>query len=148
MQQQSAVSYKSWPLLSRPSFQHLKKVPLFNQKVAAGFPSPADDYLEIKLNLNDYLIKHPASTFFLRADGNELNQWGIFCGDLLIVDRSISPNAGKTVVVVLDGELKVRRLLRYGGLLYLNGRNLKQATELKEEDVIWGVVTHVIHALL
>ena len=84
----------------------------YNCSVTAGFPSPADDYLEDKLDLNEYLIKHPAATFFVRVAGDSMINAGIYNNDIIIVDRSIKPKHGKIVVAALDGQMTIKRLYR------------------------------------
>ena len=88
------------------------RLPLFSHKVPAGFPSPADDYIEQQLDLNEHLIKNPPSTFFVRVSGESMKDVGIFPNDILIVDRSITPIDGKIVIAVIDGE---RRFADAGG---------------------------------
>ena len=83
-------------------------LPFFSCAVEAGFPSPADDHLEGSLDLNSYLIKHPASTFFVRVSGESMVGAGIFNNDILVVDRSIKPSNGKVVIAVLEGQLTVK----------------------------------------
>ena len=85
-------------------------LPFFSCAVEAGFPSPADDHLEGSLDLNSYLIKHPAATFFVRVSGESMVGAGIFNNDILVVDRSIKPSNGKVVIAVLEGQLTVKRL--------------------------------------
>ena len=80
------------------------KLPFFSSLVKAGFPSPADDHIEGKLDLNQFLIKHPAATFFVRVEGNSMENGGIHHGDILIVDRAITPKNGQIVVAILNGE--------------------------------------------
>lgn len=124
------------------------ELPLFLSKVSAGFPSPADDYLECKLDLNEYLIKKPAATFFVKVVGDSMQEAGIHSGDLMIVDRSIEPSHGKIVVAALDGELTVKRLSCHNGRVQLLPENADYLPiDITEEQdmVIWGVVTHVIH---
>lgn len=84
--------------------------PLFMVPVAAGYPSPAEDYLEGKLDLNRHLIKHPAATFFVRVVGDSMIDAGIHPGDILIVDRSLEPADKKVVIAVIEGELTVKRI--------------------------------------
>ncbi len=123
-------------------------LPLFLTKVPAGFPSPADDYLELSLDLNDYLIKHPAATFMVRASGDSMKNAGIQSGDLLIVDRSLEAVHGKIVIAAIDGELTVKRLYQQGNRVQLLPDNpAYQPITINElqDVVIWGVVTHVIH---
>lgn len=124
--------------------------PLYGSKVSAGFPSPADDYLEPNLNLNQHLIKHPAATFFVRVSGESMIGAGINNGDLLVVDRSIEPKDGKVVIAVLNGELTVKRLKIKNGKPQLVPDNKYYPTLEINEDMnfsIWGVVTSVIHEL-
>lgn len=123
-------------------------VPLYSSKVQAGFPSPADDYIERHLDLNSELIKNPASTFLLRAVGDSMIDAGIFSNDILIVDRSLEPADGKIVIAALNGELTVKRLVRQKGRVQLVAANIhyKPIDITEEQDlVIWGVVTRVIH---
>ena len=124
--------------------------PIFLGRLPAGFPSPADDYLEGKLDLNRHLIKHPAATFFVRVTGDSMIGAGIHSGDLLVVDRSLEPADKHVVVAVLDGELTVKRLFKQNGILRLLPENRNyQPIEIAPQQTIeiWGVVTSVIHAL-
>ncbi len=125
-------------------------LPVFLERVSAGFPSPADDYLDGKLDLNQYLIKHPAATFLVRVTGDSMVKAGIHSGDRLIVDRSLEPKDGKVVIAVLDGELTVKRLqCRHGEVRLLAENDTYQPIDVEGEQAfeIWGVVTHVIHQL-
>lgn len=98
-------------------------LPLFGCRVSAGFPSPADDYLEAPLDLNQHLIKHPSATFFARAEGDSMRGRGIFPGDLLIIDRSLKPGHGQVVIAALNGELTCKILdVRRRCLLAANRR--------------------------
>tara|TARA_B100000003_G_scaffold161800_1_gene147599 strand:- start:921 stop:1343 length:423 start_codon:yes stop_codon:yes gene_type:complete len=122
----------------------------YNCSVAAGFPSPADDYLEDKLDLNEYLIKHPAATFFVRVAGDSMINAGIYNNDIIIVDRSIKPKHGKIVVAALDGQMTIKRLYRRDDKIMLLPENelFKPIEILDSMDmVIWGVATNVIHSL-
>ncbi len=80
-----------------------QKLPLFVSRIAAGFPSPVDDYLDKKLDLNEFLIKHPASTFFVKVKGDSMIKAGIHSGDILVVDRSLDPKDKKIVVAIVNG---------------------------------------------
>lgn len=125
-------------------------LPLFGYRIAAGFPSPADDYVEERIDLNRHLIRHKEATFFLRVQGDSMINAGIHDGDMLIVDRAIEPASGKIVIAALDGELTVKRLSTRGGRVRLLPENpdypvIEIGTE--QELVIWGVVIHVIHAV-
>lgn len=125
-------------------------LPLYGSHVSAGFPSPADDHIEMQLDLNTHLIKHPASTFFVRASGESMKDAGIFTGDILIVDRSLDADDGKIVVVAIDGELTVKRIKKEKHALYFMPENpdFKPIAIKEMQDVhIWGIVTNVIHAL-
>jgi DNA polymerase V len=124
--------------------------PLFLAAVSAGFPSPAEDYIEGRLDLNKHLIKHPAATFFVRVAGDSMTGAGIHPGDILVVDRALEPRDASVVIAVVDGELTVKRLSRRDGRLYLVPDNsLYQPLEILEamEFEVWGVVTSVIHSL-
>ena len=124
--------------------------PLFMASVSAGFPSPAEDYIEGRLDLNRHLIKHPAATFFVRVAGDSMIDAGIHPGDILVVDRAVEPSDGRVVIAVIDGELTVKRIAQRGGRLYLVADNSRYAPlEIIEEMEfeIWGVVTSVIHHL-
>ncbi|KTD32577.1 translesion error-prone DNA polymerase V autoproteolytic subunit [Legionella israelensis] len=124
--------------------------PLYTSKVQAGFPSPADHYIETCLDLNSHLIAHPASTFFVIALGDSMSGAGIQSGDMLIVDKSLEATHGKIIIAAIDGELTVKRLANRGGRVQLLPENSSyQPIDITEEQelVIWGVVTHVIHQM-
>jgi len=125
-------------------------LPLAVASVSAGFPSPADDYLEGTLDLNQHLIKHPAATFFVRVAGDSMIDAGIHDGDLLLVDRSLEIVDGKVVIAIINAELLVKRVRKVGERLFLLPENQAyQPIEVREEMdfELWGVVTHVIHSL-
>lgn len=124
--------------------------PLFLASVSAGFPSPAEDYIESRLDLNRHLIKHPAATFFVRVAGDSMTGAGIHQGDILVVDRVVEPADRSVVIAVIDGELTVKRICTKNGKLRLMADNCNyEPLEVTEEQTfeIWGVVTHVIHPL-
>jgi DNA polymerase V len=124
------------------------KTPLFLSRVSAGFPSPADDYIEKALDLEELLVENKAATFFVRVEGDSMLGARIHSGDILVVDRSKEPADGRIVIAVLDGELTVKRIKRDKRKLYLMPENDAYAPieVSKERDlVIWGVVTSVIH---
>jgi DNA polymerase V len=122
--------------------------PLYQQPISAGFPSPAEDCIDAKLDLNKHFIKNPAATFFVRVSGDSMTGAGIHNGDLLIVDRSLEPLPGRVVIAVINGEHTVKRLQREGDRLLLLAENANYppilVSEL-EELHIWGVVTCVLH---
>jgi DNA polymerase V len=122
--------------------------PLFLCGVSAGFPSPADDYIDRLLDLNELLIKNPPATFFVRVAGESMVGAGINDGDILVVDRSVEPADGKIIVAVVNGELTVKRLRKNKGRCRLIAENpgyshLEITAEIQFE--VWGVVTSVIH---
>ncbi len=124
------------------------RLPLFLATVPAGFPSPADDYVDQKLDLNDYLVGNPAATFFVRVHGESMIQANIRSGDILIVDRSLTPKNKSIVIAVLNGELTVKRLEKTKNRLRLVPENPDFPTTDIPPDAdfdIWGVVTYVIH---
>ena len=124
--------------------------PLFLVPVSAGFPSPAEDYIEGNLDLNTYLIKHPAATFFVKVSGNSMIDAGIHDGDILIVDRSLKPADKKVVIAGVNGELAVRRIRVTKGKVILVSENVDYKPLHVEEEMsfeVWGVVTNVIHPL-
>ena len=122
--------------------------PLFMCGISAGFPSPADDYIERLLDLNELLIKNPPATFFVKVAGDSMTGAGINDRDILIVDRSIEAVNGKIVIAVVNGELTVKRLVKSNNSCSLVAENPDYASlEISEENQceIWGVVTSVIH---
>lgn len=124
------------------------RLPLFACSVEAGFPSPADDYIEDKLDLNEHLIKHPTATFIVKASGLSMINAGINPGDLLIVDRSLEARHGKIVIAAIDGELTVKRLdITSKGTFLVPENDEFSPIKIAEgsDVVIWGVVTTVLH---
>ena len=123
-------------------------IPIFTSRVQAGFPSPADDHLEDTLDLNTHLIHHQEATFFVKAQGDSMIGAGIHQGDILIVDKSLTPKSGKVVIALVDGEFTVKRLHKYKGNITLKAEN-PEFEDIKirgtDELIIWGVVTSVIH---
>lgn len=126
------------------------QLPLFLTKVSAGFPSPADDFIEKKLDINELLIKHPAATFLVRVSGTSMVNAGIKSNDILVVDRSLEVKNHNIVIAVIDGELTVKRFKKRNNKVYLLPAN-KDYNEIEikqdQELIIWGVVTSVIHQL-
>ncbi|MDR3641263.1 MAG: translesion error-prone DNA polymerase V autoproteolytic subunit [Humidesulfovibrio sp.] len=125
-------------------------LPLLLTGVQAGFPSPADDFIDKRLDLNEHLIPHPAATFFVRAAGDSMLGAGIHDGDLLVVDRAVEPCSGRVVMAAIGGELTVKRLERKGQSLFLVPANPDYPSfdvTAREDFEIWGVVSHVIHKL-
>jgi len=124
--------------------------PLYASSVKAGFLAPAEDYAEEQVDLNTHFIAHPATTFFLRVSGDSMINAGIFNGDMLIVDRSLTPANGKIVIAAVNGELTVKRLSKTNTGIFLVAENDRYPPiALTESDhiQIWGVVIYTIHAL-
>ena len=122
--------------------------PLFIAPVVAGFPSPAEDYIERGLDLNEFLVAHPLATFFTRVRGNSMEGVGIHDGDTLVVDRAIAAKDGQVVIALVNGEFTVKRLKRTKKGLFLVAENptyhaIEVTPEMSFE--VWGVVTFVIH---
>jgi len=133
-----------------PQQGNSQSLPLFSVAVSAGFPSPADDHLERKLDLNEHLIKHPTATFFVKVNGNSMIGAGIHDGDLLIVDKALTAQKNDVVLAVVEGNFTVKRLLKKQSKTYLMPENSDyQPIEItaEMEASIWGVVTNVIHKL-
>jgi len=126
-------------------------LPFHLNKVGAGFPSPATDYVEDDIDLNNHLIKNIPSTFLIRAQGKSMNSIGIHDGDLLVVDRSLNPKNFSTVIVNVNEELVVKSFIKEKDQSFLTSgsKKIKDKINLTEnpEIFIWGVVTYVIHAL-
>ena len=123
-------------------------ITIANGAVAAGFPSPAGDYIDNRIDIFEYLIQHPTATFYVRVKGNSMVNAAIHDGDLLVVDRSIEPKHNQVVVAIIDGEFTVKRISKYNNKLYLIPENEHfkpiEITETMNFEV-WGVVTFVIH---
>lgn len=125
-------------------------LPLYLVSVQAGFPSPADDSLDRKLDLHTLLVKHPSATFFLRVSGDSMQGCGIFDGDLLVVDKLVEAVNGKVVIASVDNEFTVKRLCRKQNRVLLLPENPDYpAIDItgREHVMIWGVVTYCIHSL-
>lgn len=124
------------------------KLPIFSAAVQAGFPSPAEDHIEKRLDLNELVVRHPTATFFVRVEGESMSDANIHSGDILVVDRSLQPSHGKIVIAIIDGEFTVKRLRITAGGVFLMPENPKYP-EIKIEPgtefQIWGTVTYVIH---
>lgn len=132
----------------QPNFKTGEKIPLVSSSVKAGFPSVADNFLEKNLDLNELLVSHPAATFFVRVDGDSMEEAKISDGDILIVDRAVEATHGKIVIAILNGEFTVKRIKVENEEITLMPENpkyppLKITGEM--DFSIWGVVTHIIH---
>ena len=124
------------------------KLPLVSASVEAGFPSPADDHLERGIDLNEELIRNPAATFLVRVKGDSMRDAGIHAGDVLIVDKSLTPTDRKIVVAMIDGNFTVKRFRKRGARVFLEAENPDfspiEVTEGQELS-IFGVVSYIIH---
>ena len=123
---------------------------LIDQGISAGFPSPADDFKEIRISLDKELVKNEEATFYARVSGDSMQGAGLENGDLLIIDRSIEPSNNKIAVCFVDGEFTVKRIKIESKKVYLIPENKKYSPiEIKEENelIIWGIVTYVIKKL-
>lgn len=123
------------------------ELPYVNEGISAGFPSPALDFIDLTIDLNRHLIKHPSATFYGRVKGESLKNAGINNGDLLIIDRSLEPANGKIAVCYIDGEFTAKRIQisKDEILLIPENENYQPIRVTKENDfLIWGIVTHVI----
>lgn len=124
------------------------ELPLLLSEVIAGFPSPADDYIDKKLDLNEQLISNKAATFLVRAYGDSMLDANIKQGDILVVDRSIDARHNSIIIAIFNGELTVKRLRLQGGKLFLAPENPEYPLLEITEDIsfeVWGVVTYIIH---
>lgn len=125
-------------------------LPIFLTSVRAGFPSPADDYIEGQLDLNEHFIHHPAATFYVRVSGESMMGAGIYNGDILIVDRSLEAIHGNIVIAIVNNELTVKRLYKKGGRIELHPENQEFPIIKFTQDmelIIWGVVSGVTRKL-
>ena len=120
---------------------------LIEQEISAGFPSPVDDFKEIRISLDKELVKNKEATFYARVSGNSMENAGLSDGDLIVIDRSLNPENNKIAVCFIDGDFTVKRIVKKEGKLYLKPENKNYKRILiKEEDhlIIWGIVTYVI----
>lgn len=125
------------------------KIRMFTESVAAGFPSPATDYCESRLDLNELCVKHPAATYFVRAQGDSMIEAGIFPGDVLVVDRSLTAKHGDIVIAILNGELTVKKLETRPSLRLVPMNSKYAPVEIPEDtDIeIFGVAITAVHSL-
>lgn len=126
------------------------ELPLVSAGISAGFPSPAMDFIDVSIDLNKHLIKHPASTFYGRVKGVSMKDAGIYDGDLLIIDKSLSPKNNQIAVCYVDGDFTIKRISVNDGSCWLipENKDYKPIKITEDNDFqIWGVVTHVIKSL-
>lgn len=125
-------------------------VPMSNNSVSAGFPSPADDFKEKRISLDNTLVKNKEATFYARVSGKSMINAGLDDGDLLVIDRSLEAEHGKIAVCFLDGEFTVKRLhIKEGNITLIPENNTYKPIQVTDESdlLIWGVVTYVIKSV-
>lgn len=123
------------------------ELPVVDQGISAGFPSPAGDMLDVSIDLNKELIKNPSATFYGRVKGNSMCDIGIEDGDLLVIDKSLEPSNGKIAVCFIDGEFTVKRIKVEQNCCWLVAENTNyKPIKITEENefIVWGIVLHVI----
>ena len=131
-----------------PDFTTALELPLAGSPVSAGFPSPAEDYIEMALDLNKELIKHPEATFYARVKGHSMIDAGIEDGDLLVIDKALDQKNGDIAVCFIDGEFTLKRLaLKEDGIYLLPANTEYKAIKITEDNdfLIWGILAYVIH---
>tara|TARA_Y200000002_G_scaffold343605_1_gene316198 strand:+ start:34 stop:465 length:432 start_codon:yes stop_codon:yes gene_type:complete len=131
----------------KPKQESLMGQWLIEQGISAGFPSPADDFKEVRISLDNELVTNKEATFYARVSGDSMIGAGLDDGDLLVIDRSLNPENGKIAVCLVDGEFTVKRIKKEKDKLYLIPENKKyKRIEIKEENelIIWGMVKYVI----
>ena len=122
------------------------KIPVILQKVSAGFPSPATDYVQDEIDLNSELIKNPPATFLIRVQGNSMTDHKITSGDLLVVDRSLNLKNDCIAIINFNNELVVKNIIKQNNNFYIKNKADKILINENSDINIWGVVTYIIHA--
>ena len=122
------------------------KIPVILQKVSAGFPSPATDYVQDEIDLNNELIKNPPATFLIRVQGNSMTDHKIINGDLLVVDRSLNLKNDCIAIINFNNELVVKNIIKENNNFYIKNRAEKILINENSDVNIWGIVTYIIHA--
>ncbi|MFM8422936.1 MAG: LexA family protein [Candidatus Fonsibacter sp.] len=122
------------------------KIPVILQKVSAGFPSPATDYVQDEIDLNSELIKNPPATFLIRVQGNSMNDHKITGGDLLVVDRSLNLKNDCIAIINFNNELVVKNIIKENNNFYIKNKAEKILISENSDVNVWGIVTYIIHA--
>ena len=122
------------------------KIPVILQKVSAGFPSPATDYVQDEIDLNSELIKNPPATFLIRVQGNSMTEHKIISGDLLVVDRSLNLKNDCIAIINFNNELVVKNIIKENNNFYIKNREEKILINENSDVNVWGIVTYIIHA--
>jgi len=132
------------------STEKMMERPFIEQGIKAGFPSPAEDFLDISIDLNKELIKNPSATFYGRVKGDSMKDAGIDHGDLLIIDKSLEPRDGKIAVCYIDGEFTIKRIKLEKNFCWLmpENKDYKPIKVTEDNDfVVWGIVVHIIKTI-
>ena len=130
-----------------PDQNQKKSLYLAKEKISAGFPSPADDFKELRISIDQEVVRNEEATFYARVSGESMQGAGLDDGDLLVIDRSMEPKNGKIAVCCIDGEFTVKRLKVVEDGVFLIPENPKyQSIKVTEENelIIWGIVTYVV----
>ena len=122
------------------------KIPVILQKVSAGFPSPATDYVQDEIDLNNELIKNPPATFLIRVQGNSMTDHKIINGDLLVVDRSLNLKNDCIAIINFNNELVVKNIIKENNNFYIKNKLEKTLINENSDINVWGIVTYIIHA--
>ena len=122
------------------------KIPVILQKVSAGFPSPATDYVQDEIDLNSELIKNPPATFLIRVQGNSMTDHKITNGDLLVVDRSLNLKNDCIAIINFNNELVVKNIIKENNNFYIKNKEHKILINENSDINVWGIVTYIIHA--
>jgi DNA polymerase V len=122
------------------------KIPVILQKVSAGFPSPATDYVQDEIDLNSELIKNPPATFLIRVQGNSMTEHKIINGDLLVVDRSLNLKNDCIAIINFNNELVVKNIIKENNNFYIKNKEDKTLINENSDINVWGIVTYIIHA--
>ena len=135
----------------KPNLDESRSIPLTNNSISAGFPSPADDFKEIRISLDKEIVRNEEATFYARVDGDSMQGAGLSDGDLIVIDRSEEPKTGSIAVCFLDGEFTVKRLKLKNQEVYLMPENSRYSPIKIDEGSelsIWGVVTYVVKKMI
>ncbi len=145
LQLHSTSSLEIYSALSESKLE----LPVISAGISAGFPSPAMDFIDLTIDMNKHLIKHPSATFYGRVKGVSMKDAGIHDGDLLVIDKSIRPSNDKIAVCYIDGDFTVKRIKIENDCIWLIPENetyLPIKVTSDNDFIIWGIVTHVIKA--
>ena len=134
----------------KPNLDESHSIPFTSNNISAGFPSPADDFKEIRISLDKELVKNGDATFYAKVSGDSMINAGLSDGDLIVIDRSLNPEHNKIAVCFIDGDFTVKRIIKKEGDLYLKPENKNYKPikiDVENQLQIWGIVTYVIKSL-